>query len=323
MGSTSTYWISPTESNWNNTSNWSLSSGGPSACVVPGAESIAVFDSSGLGNCNLDATANIYGFDMSSGYTGKFMQNSYTMDVDSSGMLLSDGTFDSTAGTITVRGPFYLTGTQFTAPSGSLRVQGDFYYDGTSGFAHNDGTAIIWTSPGNILTGNDIRFYDLRFRNDSDLTRSTTLVGDIYTEQSLKMISGYFSGDGTVHVLGDAAFYSYFGQIGSDNTALVLVDGSGYQYIENYQGAIWPSLSIDKTTAGDVKITQEGPVLINGDLSVVDGTFNMNEINVYVGASSGLSFTRSETTVLPVIIEDPLSQTIIEGDSVTFSVESL
>src|SRR5688572_29928063 len=31
------YWISPTQSNWDNTANWSTSSGGASGASVPGA----------------------------------------------------------------------------------------------------------------------------------------------------------------------------------------------------------------------------------------------------------------------------------------------
>ena len=54
------YWISPLASNWNNTANWSASSGGTSGASVPGPLDMAYFDSNGIGNCSadIDATAN-------------------------------------------------------------------------------------------------------------------------------------------------------------------------------------------------------------------------------------------------------------------------
>ena len=48
------YWIASTASNWNNTANWSATSGGSGGATVPGVSEIARFDGGGLGDCQFD-----------------------------------------------------------------------------------------------------------------------------------------------------------------------------------------------------------------------------------------------------------------------------
>ena len=62
-------WLGTTNSNWSEDSNWS---GG----TAPGASDIATFDSTCGGSCNatIDASINVSGIDMQSGYTGTITQ---------------------------------------------------------------------------------------------------------------------------------------------------------------------------------------------------------------------------------------------------------
>ncbi|MBK8290800.1 MAG: hypothetical protein IPK96_07410 [Flammeovirgaceae bacterium] len=48
------FWVAATPSNWNNTANWSLTSGGAGGASVPGASDLVTFNALGLGNCTLD-----------------------------------------------------------------------------------------------------------------------------------------------------------------------------------------------------------------------------------------------------------------------------
>ena len=69
------YWISSISSNWNNSSNWSLSSGGLSGAPVPGIGSIVIFDGSGGGSCLIDTSVSINSLYITSDYTSSITQN--------------------------------------------------------------------------------------------------------------------------------------------------------------------------------------------------------------------------------------------------------
>jgi len=73
------FWIASSSSNWNNTANWSTSSGGPGGASVPGATEVAVFNANGLGTCNLDIAPTVAGLTVN-GYTGtiNFQGNNLT-----------------------------------------------------------------------------------------------------------------------------------------------------------------------------------------------------------------------------------------------------
>lgn len=85
------YWVSAGSSNWNNTANWSISSGGAGGASVPGVSDLAVFNANGLGNCTLDIAANVAGITVN-GYTGILNINGFN--------LTTTGTNTFTTGTI-------------------------------------------------------------------------------------------------------------------------------------------------------------------------------------------------------------------------------
>jgi hypothetical protein len=68
------YWVAQSDStNWNNTMNWSTSSGGHGGAPVPNTSSFVVFDRSGSGPCSIDANAQVTIANLSlSGYRGSF-----------------------------------------------------------------------------------------------------------------------------------------------------------------------------------------------------------------------------------------------------------
>lgn len=73
------FWVAASSSNWNNTANWSTSSGGPGGASVPGATEVAIFNANGAGNCNLDIAPTVAGITVN-GYTGtiNFQGNNLT-----------------------------------------------------------------------------------------------------------------------------------------------------------------------------------------------------------------------------------------------------
>ena len=74
------YWVASTASNWNNTANWSTTSGGAGGASVPGSSDDVIFDSNGSGSCNVDSDVDVLSFNFG-GYTGTFSASSYTFSV--------------------------------------------------------------------------------------------------------------------------------------------------------------------------------------------------------------------------------------------------
>ena len=92
---------------WSTAGNWQ---GG----VVPGANDVATFDGSAVGNCTIDTTVNVAGIDITSGYTGTVS------------MTQTPGA-DGTGGTITHDGSYavhtFTSSGTFTAPTGVTSAQ--------------------------------------------------------------------------------------------------------------------------------------------------------------------------------------------------------
>lgn len=85
------FWVAGGPSNWNNTANWSTTSGGAGGASVPSPADAVTFNANGLGNCTLDVAANVAGITVN-GYTGTIDLNGFN--------LTTTGTNTFTTGTI-------------------------------------------------------------------------------------------------------------------------------------------------------------------------------------------------------------------------------
>jgi hypothetical protein len=75
------YWVADSSANWNDTANWSTSSGGPGGSSVPSTDSTVIFDDLGLGPCILDSTPQI-AYMILNGYTGTFFGDCTVTNID-------------------------------------------------------------------------------------------------------------------------------------------------------------------------------------------------------------------------------------------------
>ncbi|MFN8335505.1 MAG: hypothetical protein U0U09_10280 [Cyclobacteriaceae bacterium] len=114
------FWVAASTSNWNNSANWSTTSGGAGGASVPGATEVAIFNANGLGNCNLDIAPTVAGITVN-GYTGtiNFQGNNLT----------TTGTNQFTTGTLTPGTTASLilnttTNTTFSGTTVSVNVSG-------------------------------------------------------------------------------------------------------------------------------------------------------------------------------------------------------
>jgi hypothetical protein len=183
------FWVAAGASNWNNTANWSTTSGGAGGASVPGTggSEVPVFNANGLGNCNLDIAPLVPGITVN-GYTGTIdlLGNNLTTTGTN---LFTTGTISNTGGAASVvlntTGLTTFNGTLFTAnisgSSGRLLFNGSTF-NGTVAVTktvntNDDGT-------GNNTFGNSVTLTNA----SSNRLRMATTTRDIFNG-ALSLIS--------------------------------------------------------------------------------------------------------------------------------------
>lgn len=120
------YWIQNITDNWDNTDNWSYSSGGASAGITPDTTHRVIFDQNGNGSCLIDTTVNIGAILLSSDYSSSLIQVSYPVYVANDASFLG-GAFVGSSADMSVQGSTYIE-TSFTATDKTTTVQENFEY---------------------------------------------------------------------------------------------------------------------------------------------------------------------------------------------------
>lgn len=150
-------------------------------------------------------------------------------------------------------------------------------------YDHNRGTFTMPYS-NNKLAGNGALFYNAALLQNADNTRFVRIDGDSSVANKLILEPGFLRGnDSTLSVSGDLHIEEGFGVKGEGHQIEILMDGSRKQNIFNRKNTLLPSFGVDKTTSSHVYVLGSSPLLIDGNLSIYDGTFNTNGRDVKVG----------------------------------------
>jgi hypothetical protein len=248
------YWVAPSSSTSNLSSNWSETSGGVGNAGVPTLVDVMIFDGNSTANSTIDAdlyTANLV---VTPGYSGVISQGASAITLSNTATL-SGGTFTGGSAKIVVVGTFTLSGSVFTSTSDTLELKKDFIAtngsfvanNGTVKFSGTDGTTqqitgAVLNTFNNITLSNTAATPGLRIESDQNLTGVLTLTSnavmdaDGSTNSSLfKLISTGDSPteDGSVAILpsgaqvtGDVTVERFMTKEGSNNTRI-------YRYISS------------------------------------------------------------------------------------------
>lgn len=171
------YWLGVTNSNWNDSANWSSTSGGTGGTDVPSTGDTAIFDGSGNNTCTVNiATVSLATLDIQAGYTSKldangnditltsnFILSGGELELDTSSDLtvggtltVSDGTLDGLNGTIDANGAVVISGGAMTliapGPGKSFTVAGNWTNSGGA-FTHSSGTVTFDTAAASVISG--------------------------------------------------------------------------------------------------------------------------------------------------------------------------
>jgi len=234
-------WASATNSNWSNAANWN-------PATIPVISDSVVFNSSGGGNCILDANITVGSINLASGY---------------------NGTFDASASsfTITITGDLIIAlGPTFKSTSGNLNVGGNF--SNNNSFVHDNGTVIMTaTGPGMNINPGISNFYNLTFSGSGSWTASAS---NMTVLNNLTITNGTFTAPtGYLYVRGS---WNAAGGIFMNNGGIVkLANNTGGNYTIDPGLSQFNSLQFDDTTT----ITR---TIIGHRMVVKDLALNRNSV---------------------------------------------
>ena len=162
------FWVSGGDGNWNNTNNWSTSSGGSSGASVPGTADDAKFDgNSGTGTATLNVAGDILSIDFT-GFGGTFDHSSNTLTVSGNVTLVAGMTYTKGTGTWFIgatstftSGGKSVNNLQFDDATMTITLGDDATIDGTTTFGtDNTGVFTITVNSNNLNSKGNVLIYD-------------------------------------------------------------------------------------------------------------------------------------------------------------------
>lgn len=267
------YWVGSNGGNTNDTANWA--SADPASCTgggasVPGTGDVAIFDPDCDNNATVNAAFDVLGINVQSGYAGTITQSGATaITTRASGFTFASAsaTFTGGSGAININlgGDFALSDGTFTSTSGTMTINDNFTVSGGT-FTHNSGTVLIGMAADDAssLTGT-VTFYNLTIDNGCNggtatIASGTLTVNNTFTanRNSGLCVSLDLDGPGTLEAKGNitltgVAFAGSNVDGKGGGTAVVTINGTGDQ---NFTGTTaangsepgFPSVVINKSS---------------------------------------------------------------------------
>jgi len=322
---TARYWIDTDGGNWNDTANWSTTSGGAGGSSVPVSTSDAIFDGNGAGDCTINATVDVKGMYLA-GYTGTISQGSNAMTIGADGYRQTSGTFtgSGTGSDINFNGKYFtISGGTFNSTNGSLILieWGSNNNDSTftvSGGNFNAGSGTVNIGNGinttNLYTINadGVEFNNLtidnvyNFWNDVVITAGTSITvngtltltdgplwtGTINAKGSVVQNSGFDGGNAIINLNGTGAqTYTING-----GSAPHIVFNNSNLYVTPGADCNFTSLTLTAGTLNGGSNTiylfaDGGDNGYNGSFVINGGTFNANTGTVSLTSGSPTHYT--------------------------------
>lgn len=248
---------------------------------MPNLDDVVIFDGNSLGDCTIGSPVDVAGVRLSAFFDGTIFQAApLSILGDPSGLMINGGALlGGSSSDITVKGLYLGSTGQFRNTDATLHLTGI----STFGSSWVDAGTVAFHS-GSAITLNNANIGRIQAMDGSG--QYSTLIGSC-TTGSLVLTSGRLkkgSSDQTVTLRGDLRCQASYGSWDNRNDAYVLMDASGPQSILNEAGGIISCLTVDKTTENPVSCYGTGPIMINGDFVLADGTFNTNGLSLQVGA---------------------------------------
>jgi len=282
----SRFWVTGGTGNWNDTSNWSATSGGASGASVPGSADTAAFDaSSGAGTAMLDISPTIQTLTCT-GFTGTLAFGTNTISLNSTGTIFTGAT------TMTVTGTPLIICTNSSATSRTI-TPGAVTEANSISFRITAGTGSLALTAGS--------FRDIDF---TDGTNPTGFAGTV-TNTAITIYGNFKASTGMTRTAGASA-YTFAATSGTKtiNTAGVTFDNP---FTFNGVGGTW-QLQAALTSGATRTCTLTNGTLDLASYTLTTGIFSSTNSNVrtlafgtgkiVVTGTNGTSWTTATSTGL-------------------------
>ena len=281
------YWVGATSSLWNNTNNWSLTSGGAGGAGVPNTNDVARFDANSTQDCDLNAGVNVGGMYLESGFTYAVNHSTSSFRVNYSHLLVEGGTLNGGSVLMDIFGDFTQTGGTVVGTSDRLLLRRYVHFTGGT-FTHNNGLVQIHNK--NLKTDGTATFYDLKFSGPNHT--SINYGGSPFTWTVLNELQWVGNrqlrlDNGTIHLKGDLINTNTYPGAGAGGSAVIIFDDpSADQTLDGTTVAAaggLPKLQVNKA-AGNVILKDyitlfQGFEVIAG--TVVPGTLSTDKVYLW------------------------------------------
>jgi hypothetical protein len=256
------YWVATTSSNWNNTANWSATSGGAGGASVPTAGVAAVFNGGGTGNCTLDIAPTIGTITIISGYTGIINLNGNNLTISgSTALTFSSGTLSNTGATASV----------------VLNTTGTATFNGTIVSANISGTA------GSV-----------EFNGGSTFNGTVSLSAPIILLNGTTSSKNTFNGTTTLTKTGSSSDLGTGGNIFNAATTLVNSGTGTFESANNYADTFNGDVTLTNTSTSRIHMADGTTgTAFNGNI-IVNNTGSGTTSGVRIAFNAGASATLAE-----------------------------
>lgn len=299
------YWIAGSAANWNDTANWSTTSGGSSGASVPGSGDVAIFDANGLGDCRFNAS--MAGCSISvptaSTYTGNFDFDTDDLDHTVLDVNFQSGTWTWGAGKITCTGNFETSNSCAVASGGASGSVVSLSMTGT--------TKTMTIRKSDFIKGRLEIAGSITWHNNSSVDQSTqgsliVVAGGTFTlNQHYRIDSGTWIVENTGTFTGTATYYPSI----RNGTLTVNAGGTWSPDSTRFWGAagtISNAMTIDGDLLQECDITfPSGTTVITGDWTwsytdTQDNTTNNPDIEVrgdIIASAIPTAYTKGTGTI--------------------------
>jgi len=326
------YWVAASDANWNNTANWSASSGGAGGSSVPSTNDTVFFDGNGPGGCTLNMSVSVQRVYVQSTYADTIIQsNGYTLSIIATwvsggvpGWTQHAGTFIGGNEDFTVSSRFHLLGGSFTCPYNASRpvystFSGGFRYEGGT-FEDNNG----WISIGrghtiNVLVNSGrlvVSRLQIAMSSTGTPTYTVTSGQVIEVSDSLRIAGGSVAqtiNTGMIEAKG--VIQNTNTATGGGGTATILINGTGSQVLPGNgtpdQGC-YPGISINKSSG---TLTLTSTISVKGDWTYTAGALSPGSSRVYFSGTK--TITGDHTLNKVTFLSGSVTFTIASGDTLT------
>lgn len=300
------FWIAGSASNWNNTANWSTTSGGAGGASVPVATDQVFFNANGIGNCNIDAAVNIESIQVNAGYTGAIDLLGFLFTINgTNNNVFAGGTINDTPASsfisITTTGTTTYSGTVFN--TGNTVSSGRFNFNGST---FNIASTFTKTGAGNDNSpGGNTFSQDMVFINNSI---NYLLLGNGTADIFNGNVTLTNNGSNNMYIAHNGAGHSIAGNLILNNNAT----GAG-----DYRMFVCAGNTAALTINGNVTVLQNGNATTLRTYFGDQGDIILNgKLNATISGSGTTSdFRIANNTNSLVTISDTL--TILNNGSAT------